>query len=468
MKTKKIVIAAVTAVLVTALIIGCNILQEDSSNITLGKKQPAPSGKTSVRINLGHSNARTIRGDTSSITDENDFDNFLLLIYDEDANAAVTSLPPPFDTYCVIGDFIATNTIDLTSETEYTFTVIAFLSGDPVAWGYDNKTITGTSDTINITLKQIVGDAPTSYNGTGTFTWNPDVSAYATAKLSLAPISSGTNLTDFDELDLIDNGGADNDGTDNTIPSGYYRMILELGNTGYQTVYVQEAVHIYSGFESTYAPQAADLPTLRINRYTITLDYGEDVDNTGTKNFSNIAHGTSILTALAGSATPSPSHDAGGPPYFDTDHVFNGWYYGAAVSDFTSAVQVHSSDKLIKTLTLTAKWGPRKVKLDFGVTLNWSTGPGTPDFTGSQAVYDNGDKTMALTLTVSGLTGVTSYRWVSDTLGPLGNTATVNLPYSLSNSSDEVWWQSGTHNITLWVNGDEDSFTFPMPPYTAP
>jgi len=208
-----------------------------------------------------------------------------------------------------------------------------------------------------------------------------------------------------------------------------------------------------------YAPIATALPTLRANVYTITLNYGIDTSNGGSTSKTNIAHGANILTAISGDATPSSP--------FSDNYYFGGWYYGnISDNDFSSADEVGSGDKAIEAQTLSVKWIPSKTTLSIGVDTDWTETPVTASFAGSSAVYNNVTKTLALTLSVSGLSDITSYAWYIDSdVTPLGTTNPFIANYALATAGQEIWWESGEHTITLVA--DDESYTYKWT-YPAP
>jgi len=283
MKTKKILIAVLTAALVTAFMIGCSIPLEDTNlEIVKVKEQPAPDGKIKIKLNVGNSvsTARTVRPNTGYYDDLDKFPYYLLFIFDDDTGFDVPITDPTFISYFESTDFDTDLTIGTTSTTTFTFILIACSANDGtedyLAWGMDSKKITGSNDFVNIVLHGIAGDIPSDYdqfNGKGEFAWNLNVAAYPTANLTLYPISDPSSPA-LNNFDLKTSGN--HISSKPNIDSGYYRMILELGETGKQTVYVQEIVHIYSSFTTTYTTPTLGFPTLRVNRYTITYNYGTD------------------------------------------------------------------------------------------------------------------------------------------------------------------------------------------------
>ncbi|GBU27765.1 hypothetical protein R84B8_01306 [Treponema sp. R8-4-B8] len=101
--------------------------------------------------------------------------------------------------------------------------------------------------------------------------------------------------------------------------------------------------------------------------------------------------------------------------------------------------------------------------------LNWTTdAPDTADFTDSQAQYSVPANTMALTLSVTGITASEStYKWYLDDKVELGTGNNINNNYSLNTPGDQIWWQPGIHTITLIVD-NMYSYSYQFPLYFAP
>jgi len=379
MKTKKTIIAVLTAALITAFFIGCNVPLDDL-NLDLGKKTSVPDGKTRVRINLGDSkqNARTILPDTSYYTNASKFAKFLLFVYDDTADTGdyeklptanpITSDPSKPSTFIYFTyDKFSTDLV-LTNTHYYTFTVFACNSDEDFqAWGVSDDgagnssiEITGTNDEVNIKLKEIIGSMPTDWNtfvSNGKFSWDLSdlLDDYEIATLSLAEIGGGAiNLDDPNaSIDLLTSGNEKSSVSD--VPVGYYTMVLQLGApTSYkQTVYVREVIHIWSGLETKYIPgstpesTAAPLPTLRDTRYAVTFDVSGS-DNSNPAPSATVADlGDKTSTVIPSTA---PTHSNSADYYFYQWHKTN---IGGAV--------LTGNETIISPITLFAEWVAYKV-----------------------------------------------------------------------------------------------------------
>ncbi|MDR2941030.1 MAG: hypothetical protein LBV17_00355 [Treponema sp.] len=462
MKTKKTVIAVLMAALVTALIIGC-IAPLDN---TTPEAQSAPEGKTLVSLSLGNSDPRAVIKPDPATTYPTlaSIPYFLLKVYNDTDSAAVSLTGTAFSTYCTSFAFSTTNTIALDSGKNYTFLVLACTTNDNgttkyVAWGTRQINNLSSDQSVGITLKEIAGDAPSTFNGAsinsnGEFSWNfgtSDFSTYDTATLTLYTLA-GVPVTSISNIDLM----SSNTGTE-SIASGFYRVIIKLEKANHENGYVQEIVYIYSGFTSTCNLAALPiLPTLRQNVYTLLYNYGSDEPSGGRSTSESLGHGKVILSEISNTA----------PSYSSTGYHFAGWYYDTAAT----ASKVGNTDKIIKGLTLYAAWDIDSfVNVNLGgVSLSWSSGPsyGTPTFTSVSSISYN-DTTLILTLNlaVTGLAGVASETWKIDNI-PVNHDDIITLATA---TDMDVFWQAGSHTVTLEVNDSSGSspasytFTYSYP-----
>jgi len=384
MKTKKTVIAVLTAALITAFFIGCNVLPDDF-NLNGEQKKFTPSGKKRVRINLGNSNSnkRLILPDTSAYVKASAFAKFLLFVHDDDGGAYenlpnITSVPPIGLNYITYDGFSEDLLLD--TGTTYTFTVFACNSSNEYqAWGIsdDGSGNTGIfinndgDDVVNITLKEVISPSGdfASLVSTGKFSWriiNPaDLSIYTSATLTLAemddtPVGSTRDLK------------TDNSGIISNIPVGYYRLTIELGKPpAFQTTFVREVIHIWSGLETKYIPEARvplqptppntppptaeKLPLLRSLLQLVTINYGTDTASSLPLT-KNAIHGNTISTALSNTVDP----DTGGStvdilaPTHTGDN--NNVYYCQWRKNNISGTPITGDEKIISPITLYANW----------------------------------------------------------------------------------------------------------------
>jgi hypothetical protein len=444
MKTRKTVIAVLTAALVTVFIIGC-VAPMDSPNFGTGVTPSGgttPDGKVLVRLNLVNSDsgARTVIPNTSGyddLTDTAQFASYNLIITDS-TNADVTPGAPGAFNGLSYAQLTAAS-VALEPTKTYKFTVIAFKGAasngsNKLAMGSSNITVSSSNKTVSITLKEIVDGV-----GSGTFAvTSSNKASYDTVALSLFSLVDGSPAF----ADELDSGtGADVEDVDLkgysgifTIKSGYYRMNIALTKAGFEPVTVVEIVHIYEGFPSVYS---ATLPTLRSNLHTITYNYsldGGDIDDAMAS--ENVAHGGNITNLTAEDSIPP------------VGHIFGAWY-DAVDSGAVDGNVVDGSTKIIKPLTLYAKWEPTSVNVTFtSIAIGW-TSPVVPVFTGSTASYSQSDSSIDIEVVLynddSFITA--SIIWHVDGAQYATNTTSINITGDVDSALN--WYQAGVHTITF-------------------
>jgi len=433
MKTKKIVMAVLSAALVIAFIIGCNIPQEitDSSSDV---EQLTPDGKVRVRLNITDSktNPRTVVPVTTGYSTLANFDHFNVII----KNSSNTDVTP--DGTANTGDFNWKGNISSTQLTtevmpltpgQYTFTIIAFNNVNTngsykLAMGSNTVTVGSSNSTVSISLKEIVDG-----EGKGSFGISSNASGYDTATLTLVKLV-GTSSVILPSDSNIKSGF-----TTIQLDSGYYRMTIALGASGKESVSVIEIVHIYEGFLTTYS---TTLPTLRSNLYKIDYVYTLDSGARGSAPADeNVSHGNNITNTAATGCTPP------------TNMIFGAWYDDVDSGAVAGNV-VTGSTKIIKPLTLYAKWEPSSVNASFSpISIEW-TSPIVPTFSGA-ADYNQStsDIDFTITLTNPGNFVTSSIVWYDDNGSTLGSASnTVNVKQSLD-SGPLNWYQQGAHTITF-------------------
>lgn len=468
MKTKKIVIAVLTAALAAAFIIGCAAPMDGASGV-MGPQSAPAAGKTRVRLNVMNSNARTVMPVTGDLPDDlDDFDYFTLQIYDEDEQETVT-LPvisgvdynDPFEEADIAGF-----EVDLYTGIPYTFTFIGY-DEDPSYPGDLNHliakaacetevTLTGVT-AVNLILKEI-----TDGTGFGTFKW--DVSAttfvYDSALLTLTNLKTPT-AKPIEDLDLL----VTPIGSDAAIPSGYYRMVITLVKAGYETHYVQEIVHIYAGgFESFYYNFTDNLPivlpALRSNRHTITYNYGTDngaADMSGARPLTqtNIPHGSVISVVNTNGLPPHSSSDPG-PATF----IFRNW----CTSLNPNVVVLNPAALMIKPITLYANWkSVDEIKIGFNPSVAFTPGF-VPDITTVATSFNQSASSFSILVTLNNPGSYNTFVWKDDTgtqLPNSNNLSSFTFEYDLEDAVK--WWQAGDHTIYLEVS----STTNPLQVYSG-
>jgi len=480
MKTKKILFTVLTVALVTAFIIGCITPLDNTNPGTVKKKVSVPEGKTLVTLNLGSAKPSGRAAHlpvTSAYSDVTDFTHFKVKVFNEDdqlpviigAKGSVFPIADIYNSGTDTWDF----DIELDANVNYEFTIYAYdntgpgSTNNPVAWGVGSKLIDPSasgSDSIDLTLHEIFEDA-VGTDFTGDMSWSFTLGSSSISSLSLvssdgSTISLSTSAT----------------GTKTDLEPGKYDLIIGLSRAGYESAYVREKVYIYSGFETIVS--GVTLPTLRSNHYTVTFNSGADTlnDINGTVLTGGLDHGSNILqsvtdffnsTNFPGITTPGKPDHSGGPGMH-----FDKWYYfvSGAQGDLVGAI-----DKIINNIVLLATWEADQYSFvdmsGFTLLMADNTPPASADFTGSEGVYNITTQTLDLTLSAD-VSGAEYYKWFygSDTTGvPLSSSSTVTLNYSLHSgvvgyTENDIWFQTGTHIITLDTGNATYEFTFLYPP----
>jgi uncharacterized repeat protein (TIGR02543 family) len=438
MKTKKAIITVLTAALITALMIGC-FAPFDSANNGADGDQPASEAKTMVRLSFADSSARTLLPTTTGKTQASNFAWFKLKITNKAGDVDASPTPPTDATHWTYVELTATTNVISLAAGNYKFEVYATDNKTVnLAYGFvDNKNISGTDDTVSITLKEIINNTDP-----GTFAWNLDVTTngYTFATLNLAPIGDPDNP--IRTVDLT----STNAGNDATVPSGYYRIVTELRKANCQTVFVRETVHIYAGFTSTYN---ATLPVLKSTVRVVNYNYGTDNPAGGRTTTENLTLGDVILTAIT---NKNPAHSS--PASYD----FDAWYYDST----TTTEKVGATDKIIETpITLYAKWKDKVTP--YSLSLVWSGTKYSVANNGSSAVYNIADGTFDISLKVT-ITGGSpgTISWHVDHSGTvLGTGNDFTDQYDTDNIG---WWILGPFTITVYVDDEQGTFTLtPIP-----
>jgi len=449
MKTK-FFLSVLTAVLVTAFIIGCDA-PPDISNLNSGQGvKSTPDGKVKVRLNIKDSTtkARTIMPDTSAYGSVGQLPFFLLLVTNNsnpgnDENLTGTD----FESYFEISAF--DEELTLTSGDTYTFEVFACDSDTApinyLAYGskanYTAGATIATSPPIEIVLKEITEEKNPVYKSNGKFSWNVDESLlyelvesnlelfYDDVILTLDPIAPGSNTLTEDLNTESSPGTLNNNIKTVDIPPGYYKMLLKLEKDGFQTVYVQEIVHIYSGFESKYEPKT--LPALRSTRHIITLDYGTDQENAAIDRIptTTIDHGNTYNdNAYIMATTKTIKHSN------RDEYHFAGWLYNSASSTTTPMLP---ADRVLKPNKLYATWAPNPAP----VTGDFSKDDMeqlSPPFHAPVIAPLNGTKSQ----------GTITYHYEG--------TGDTNYPYGTNNFPGA--YAEGTYAVTFDVAADPDRY----------
>jgi len=445
MKAKNTVITVLMAALIAAFVVGCQTPIENADSGSEGKDSLVSPDKTIVRLNLinPNSDSRTVFPGGTLPSDLSDFSSFTLLVYNvtDSASFPLTGTNSTYGATFTASDFTGAGNVislSLTSAKSYKFTLNAYnhatpTSGKKVAIAETTTGVLNASTGVSLTLKENVDGSDT-----GTFVWNVTDTTftdpvtggaieYDTAVLTLTNLATSATIVKDLLADEDTDGTIDgNTGSDATIPSGIYRMTIPLTKTNYQTVIVQDIVHIYAGYTSTYS---ATLPALRSTRHAITFHYNDGLKPNAN---INVTHGDTISSSyFTVTNTTSPS-----------TLTFAGWY----TDDVSFNNQVTSTTPILKPLGLYAKWNATPA-ITATITVGVSFTQNLP-LVVSGSVTSINNASLVISLTVSGATGY-DLTWKDEQGDPL--TVTGSGPYTLTIpfAGNVNWWQAGDHDITL-------------------
>jgi len=421
-----------TAALITSCVdpIGLGGLQAPKK----GNDFQPPEGKSYVRLNFGDSNGRTIM--PATIADAEGFTAFTVLFVN-------TSGSPTLDAGTTAYNYaqLTAKTYEVMSGQNYNITVNAYMSaytgsGDVIAASGTAQTgVISTDKSVPIPLVGV-----TSGTGTGTFAWNVTYtggfSGFNTATMGLEQIVGGSTFTTKDLKTATS-------GSDNTIASGQYRIVVTLDlDADHQPEVRTWVLHIYPGMTSTFIET---LTVLNNIAYTVTFNNNNGIGGSGTASYK---HGDNLY----GATYP------GNPTHNDGSTTFLGWYTsdGSATS-WTGLTPINNSTyKIYRSLPLYARWGtpPTPPAANVGVTFS-VTDVGSAlaidsNISGVTFTQGNIQSGTPYTLTVTGVPSGASISWRFD--GEEVSTAsTFVIEYNDGDSTTDKYLVVGPHTISVEI-----------------
>jgi hypothetical protein len=493
MKTKKTVIAVITATLLVSamLIVGCmdqidGISVKDKNNevtIVDGADYQIPVGKGAVRFKIADDNVRSILPDFNDYVVSGDkvkgmyFDiiftrttadgNIGKKIYfprgvpsdpsdTGDPNAPV--FPGyPYDpgtgitlraTKATYTEITALMTLE---SGDYSYKITAYnndAGAKPVA-GYSGTGLVVSAGSITSTpVVLTVLETPSTANlGTlyGIFSYSITLpgGTYDTKKVEIFEytewIANGASATDVSSGIELTAGAAKN-GTEDLLV-GFYIVKVTVKREHYLTRQYTEVLHIYPGFTSEYT---LNVPALVQNEFQVTY-------NLDGKNVSNASDFASHYVGYGKTETDPGTPSAPGWSFVD-------WYNGPGGTD-----GVWSFSTIIKqTTTIYSKWNQNA---GFGLTF---TAPTVVDMVApvgdSTILHRNGSSTITITLDTTGLDPSTIVWSINDEIdvlldiGPEGSSNTDTL--IITNSGDFLSLiPDGNDKFTISVSATDGGVT---------
>jgi len=418
MKTKKIGIAGLLAVMVITTLLVLNCVEPVSTSGLGGYLQkddhkPA-AGMAYFRLNIADQNGRTLLPD-AIVGGISAFIKFDLLVYEDTDDSGTLDLDGTDDPVTIpslsaganLGVALGTingQAIELPAG-EYFFRVVAYrTSGSTTYAAAGNSTLTelvvNQGNPVNIILRDVGVST-----GNGIFAWNFTNPA-------------GTTLTSSPEFSLARIGGGSSylnqaftSGTAGTlaVASGYYHLTIPMTAAGHAPYTYYNVVHIYQDRITT---ATLTLPDLAVNEYTVKFYYD---DGRAGSPFSvvEVPHGTTLGDLLLGDGS-----DHASPDYGDTGSgaLLSGWYRGS----HTGTEKFNDNDPIIGPTDLYSKWATPTA-----FTLSITYTPDTPGT--SPAVTDDASGTIAqgdvIEFSITNAATYNSFQWYVDGIEASGETS---------------------------------------------
>jgi hypothetical protein len=399
MKTKKIVIAVLTAALLFSvmLILGCpeQINELSNNDNDAEDNYQVPEGKGIVRLKLSDGKALTILPNFDNYTDSGN--NIAKMYFEvEFTNTESDSNEPGYGEVVYFPGLNPTpavkkasysnfhnKAIPLTENETYSYIITAYNNDDgdiPIA-KYTSNGLTNITVGSGTTVKgpfALVAVINSTYSGS--FIYNISIPADSYANANLIEIKPASGLSQYVAMSV---GVTDNGKTtfDNTLSplllsSGYYTVIVTLSKTNYLTKQYTEALHIYPGMNSKYELEVTDplvqnkfLVTFYLNGKTETG--GSYTDPTGSKTYGSLL------------SEPSPKPES-------TGYDFVGWSEDKDDDDGTS-LWTFSTDRIFAATDLWAIWTNTPIPSGaFRVTMAAFT-ENMPPLDSNLSINENGD-----------------------------------------------------------------------------
>jgi len=264
MKTKKTVIAALTAALLVSaiLITGCmDQIVEKSDNDTENGNYKVPKGKSLVRFKISDSNARTILPGVGGVGIQLDDMFYDVIFSSTTAGGGTVELAKPNDGSnldTMTGDKLTysdiTGPISLTPG-DYFVLLRAFADkdGDVLIAKYQSPAEVNfpDGDTVSVSVK-LIGIVDGEDEGILSYVANIH-NDYTTQTLDIFEADGSTIVS---SIDLTSGGGT---GTTN-LDSGYYIVKITASRPKHITNSITDAVHIYPAMTSIISFTASSAP----------------------------------------------------------------------------------------------------------------------------------------------------------------------------------------------------------------
>jgi hypothetical protein len=448
MKTKKTVIAVLTAVLLitAALIVGCMTQLDEVSDKDTKENYQIPKGKGVISIRFADSKARTILPvpDLSSYT-------YDLLI--TKGGVPVKNEAALTYTQLTTGDHKA---ITLDEATGYSISLIA-KSGGKAVGGWDNGGTTFDIDEGQDT--ELTASLTATSTGQGTFTYTIKKATNGTTTFDVFNLAGTISIGDT-YYGAVNNGETPSfpitvAGTESgtiTLAAGFYLVKVTATSSATQTIQYIHVLHIYDNLDAELEQDLSGI-TLAVDRFTVTYHI-PDTDKNG--NYNDGDHDDDVYY---GTVLNERNNGVEGPSFDGL--VFNGWY---TAGDFELSGQhfVMGTNRVFNTLNLYAKTsvpGSATGDLKIDINFDYLDEPGElvyPTDVSKATFFSVGGEVV---ITASGLTGtliwniggddINSGLSVGDTVLTINNSSTFAKYFVSDKLVVNVRGDNGSKTITI-------------------
>jgi len=454
MKTKKIVIAVLTAALLLSvlLIVGCYD-QLSGLNGLSGKdaedNYPIPEGKGIVRLKVVEPNIRTILPVAPALN---------AMVYDlsiTNANPSIVSSNKT-EVKCNYAKIQNDYSLLVLVDGSYSISIIAYTASESIpdsgtfdvftsiaSWDNDstNFTVTGGESTPLVAVLK-----PNDTTGEGTFAFNITPSSNGVTTFDICNYNSSSSigtsypgyvdgvtgdLYDFPET-LSSATGSDSV----TLASGYYLVVVKSVLASHQTIEYTHVLHIYANMKSTMEP--LQMPTLVKNEFVVTynLNNVSDSGNNYTSNVSteNIKFGNYAVKGK----TQVPANSS---------YNFEGWFTAASAPNGTKVDFTDPGTRIIDDLPVFARWTAKGTDLGLSFSVE---DPTSVALTGeiNQTKIFNGTVTPIQFILTAGSATLSNIKWRISTnithndLVTAGRISNTNVNGdTLTINDNQIFWQ---------------------------
>jgi len=456
MKTKKIVIAVLTAALLISvlLIAGCydQIRGGLPGKDTEDTYPIPPKGKGIVRLKIVDQNARTILPHATPLGDM----VYDLEVTDQNAlNLSPTNITQTKITYGKISTDFSVLTLE---DGTYEISIIAYIASESVpdsgvfdvftpiaSWNNNNATFTvnsGVSETLVAVLK------PNTTTGTGTFVFNISPSSNGTTIFDILTYgSTPATITNsypgyaLGETYVFPKTLSASTGDDHvTLNSGYYYVKVTSTLANYQTIEYIHVLHIYANMTSTM--DSLSMPTLVQNKFVVTYNLN-NVDDESHNYTNNETESVFYGNYAVKGGTVEPEND---------NYTFNAW---STTQSGTYTAWVFNANRVLQNETLYARWTADGTPLGISFTIQEKLTVSTNTLDISRAsIFGAISTPTVIKLTATNPTdNLSDIKWSTSNVDISSKiTSDDETDDTLTIDNDQIFWQLLSTNHSFPIN----------------